>query len=152
MPGQAAVDDIVKLSRDDLPSLRALLRANQLPDDDCDEQAEHFCALYRGAELVAAGGLEPAGSHALLRSVVVQPQWRGQGLAERITEHLLQRAEREGVTAVYLLTETAEGYFTRLGFQPVARGEVPSDIMKTRQFSTLCPDSASCLYLPLPRA
>ena len=149
MPGQAAVDDIVKLSRDDLPNLRDLLRANQLPDDDCDEQAEHFCALYRGGELVAAGGLEPAGRYALLRSVVVQPRQRGQGLARRITEHLLQHAQREGFDAVYLLTESAEDYFVRLGFHSIDRGEVPPDIMATRQFSSLCPDSASCLYFPL---
>ena len=152
MPPPSIPDEIVKLEREDLPLLAALLRANHLPDDDCAEQAQHFCALYRDGELVAAGGLEPAGDYALLRSIVVQAPHRGQGLARRITEHLLQRAGQGGVRAVYLLTESAADYFTGLGFRPVARADVPPDIVRTRQFSALCPDSASCLFLPLPRA
>lgn len=152
MSGQVPSNDIVKLQRDDLPRLQALLRANRLPDDDCTEQADHFCALYQGNELVAAGGLEPAGTYALLRSVVVEPRQRGQGLGRRVTDYLIRRAEADGLAAVYLLTESAEGYFAYLGFEPVERTEVPPEIARTRQFSALCPDSASCLFLPLPRA
>jgi len=145
-------NDIVDLPRADLALLEDLLRANHLPADDCAEQAANFCALYDGGELLAAGGLEPAGEHALLRSVVVRAGRRGEGLARRITDHLLERAQAAGNTSVYLLTETAAPYFASLGFMPVERAAVPPAIARTRQFSSLCPDSASCLYLPLPRA
>jgi N-acetylglutamate synthase-like GNAT family acetyltransferase len=143
--------EIVGLRVADLAQLEALLRANHLPADDCSEQASIFCAMYHAGELIAAGGLEPAGECALLRSVVVRADHRGKGLARAITEHLLRRAEAGGRVAVYLLTETAAGYFTRLGFTAIARSKVPLPITRTRQFSSLCPDSASCLCLPLPR-
>jgi N-acetylglutamate synthase-like GNAT family acetyltransferase len=144
--------DIVKLRPRDLPQLRALLRANHLPDDDCGEQLPIFRAIYAARELVAAGGLQAAGEYALLRSIVVRADYRGKGLARAIVDHLLREAEAEGRAAVYLLTESAAGYFTRLGFGAVPRAEVPLPITRTRQFSALCPDSASCLRLPLPRA
>jgi len=144
--------DIVSLRVADLQQLQALLRANHLPADDCREQASIFCAIYYAGELIAAGGLEPAGEYALLRSVVVRADHRGEGLARAITEHLLRRAEAEGRAAVYLLTETAADYFTSLGFTAIDRGEVPLPITRTRQFSSLCPDSASCLFQSLPRA
>ena len=143
--------DIVNLRVADLAQLEALLRANHLPADDCSEQASIFCAIYHAGELIAAGGLEPAGDYALLRSIVVRADHRGKGLARAITGHLLRRAEAEGRAAIYLLTETAADYFARLGFTLVARSEVPVAITRTRQFSSLCPDSASCLFLPLPR-
>jgi len=142
---------IVSLRVADLEQLQALLRANHLPADDCGEQASIFCAIYHAGELIAAGGVEPAGEYALLRSVVGRADHRGKGLARAITGHLLRQAAAEGRVAIYLLTETAADYFTGLGFTAIARSEVPLPITRTRQFSTLCPDSASCLCLPLPR-
>jgi hypothetical protein len=33
----------------------------------------------------------------------------------------------------------------------MARADVPQAVSLTRQFATLCPDGASCMYLPLAR-
>jgi len=142
---------IINLRPPDLAQLQTLLCANHLPAEDCTEQASIFCGIFEAQELIAAGGLEAAGECALLRSIVVRADRRGKGLAQALTEHLLQRAETEGRAAVYLLTETASDYFTRLGFSTVERADVPLAITRTRQFSSLCPDSADCLCLPLPR-
>jgi amino-acid N-acetyltransferase len=125
--------------------VQALLRAHQLPFEDCADPALYFCAIFDGDELIAAGGLEPAESYALLRSIVVRLDYRALGLARRITDHLLARAAGEERLEVYLLTETAENYFAALGFQPVERSAVPAEVARTRQFSTLCPQSACCM-------
>ena len=143
--------EIVQLRRADLAQLEALLRVNQLPTDDCAEQAHRFCAIYKGDQLIAAGAIEVAEQFGLLRSVVVREDYRGMGLARDITAHLLQRARGEERLAIYLLTETAEAYFATLGFSPVARADVPLAVTRTRQFSSLCPESASCMCLPLQR-
>ena len=143
--------EIIPLRRADLAQLEALLRANQLPADDCAEQAAYFCAVYEGDQLLAAGAIEPVEQYGLLRSVVVLEGCRGMGLARDITAHLLQRAREEGRLGIYLLTETAEAYFAALGFSSVPRADVPRALTRTRQFSTLCPDSASCMWLPLQR-
>jgi len=145
------ISPIVWLSADRLNQLETLLSANGLPLEDVVEQAEIFCGVFDGENLVAAGGLEAAGNDCLLRSVVVKSSYRGQGLARAITEFLLRQARSQGRSAVYLLTETAAQYFENLGFRQVSRAQVPAAIARTRQFSSLCPDGASCLMTKLPR-
>jgi len=44
---------------------------------------------------------------------------------------------------VYLLTETAESFFVRLGFEPISREEAPADIRASEEFRCLCPESAA---------
>jgi amino-acid N-acetyltransferase len=143
---------IIGLQAANLAQLESLLRAHHLPYEDCGEQLQIFCGVFDGDELVAAGGLEPAGEYALLRSIVVQERYRDGGLAQALAEYLVRRARAEGRAAVYLLTETAEDYFAKRGFEKVARDTVPAAIMRTRQFSSLCPDSASCMCMDLPRS
>ena len=145
------VSSIVRLQPAHLAQLEELLRQNNLPTQDCAEQAQNFYGIFDGDELIAAGGLEPAADFVLLRSVVVQEQYRASGLARNISEYLISLAEADSRLAVYLLTETAESYFRKLGFTPLSRAEVPAAIAQTRQFSALCPDSASCLVMQLPR-
>ena len=142
---------IVRLQPDNLAQLEDLLRRNHLPTQDCAAQARNFYGIFDGDMLIAAGGLEPAADYALLRSVVVMEQYRASGLARKISEYLISLAESENRRAVYLLTETAAPYFQKLGFTPLSRAEVPAAIAQTRQFSVLCPDSASCLVMRLPR-
>ena len=143
------IGPIARLSADSLGQLENLLKNNGLPIEDVGERADIFCGILDVARLVAAGGLEPAGNFGLLRSVVVQPEYRDQGLAQAIVEFLLGQAQLQGREAVYLLTETAAGYFENLGFSRVERAQVPAAIAQTRQFAALCPDSASCLMTAL---
>ena len=140
---------IVGLQFADLAQLESLLRANHLPTEDCLEQAQFFYGIFNQGELVAAGGLEPAANFALLRSVVVREQNRAQGLARDLCRFLIELAESEGRESIYLLTETAEAYFEDIGFNRVDRDQVPTAITQTRQFASLCPDSASCLVMHL---
>ena len=111
---------------------------------------QNIRGIFDDAELIVAGGLEPVAPFALLRSVVVRRDYRAQGLAKRMTVHLLRIAQTQGVTSVYLLTETAEAYFEAIGFRRVEREEVPEAVQRTRQFDSLCPQTASCMRLDLP--
>ena len=140
---------IVELQADDLAQLQALLRLNHLPAQDCTGQGKFFYGIFEADELVAAGGLEATANDALLRSVVVQERLRSRGLARKICEHLIAQASSDGRQAIYLLTETAENYFEKLGFERITRSQVPAAIAATRQFTLLCPDSASCLKMSL---
>ena len=142
-----AVSSIVRLRAADLAQLENLLRRNNLPAQDCAQQARNFCGIFDDDDLIAAGGLEPAANDALLRSVVVHEQYRSRGLARSIIEYLIRRADSEDRETVYLLTETAGAYFENLGFKRIDRIEVPSAIANTRQFASLCPDTASCLEM-----
>ncbi len=145
------VSPIVKLQSGHMAQFEALLGHNHLPVQDCAAPALRFFGIFDGDELIAAGGFEPAADYVLMRSIVVKPQYRSSGLARSISEHLIGLAETGGKQAVYLLTETAGSYFQMLGFTPVSRANVPAAIAQTQQFSALCPDSASCLMMALPR-
>ena len=144
-----SIGPITRLSTDRLHQLESLLVSNNLPADDCVDRADCFYGMFDNDRLVAAGGLETVGPYALLRSVVVHPQYRGRGVARVMSEFLLQQARSQNIAAVYLLTETAAAYFEKLGFSHVTRTQVPAEIANTRQFSSLCPDSASCLMTEL---
>ena len=145
------VGPIVRLHSEHLKQLETLLSSNGLPADDCAEQRDIFFGIFDDDELIAGGGLEAAGDYSLLRSIVVKPSFRGRGLARAISVYLLEQARSQGRVAVYLLTESAEKYFEDLGFVRVPRSRVPPAITLTRQFSSLCPDSASCLMTDLRR-
>ncbi|MBT8433282.1 MAG: GNAT family N-acetyltransferase [Gammaproteobacteria bacterium] len=143
------VGSITRLRCGDLAQLENLLRIHHLPAEDCAEQRHNFYGIFDQDDLVAAGGLEPAANYALLRSLVVQERYRSRGLARALAEFLIKQAQSEGRKAVYLLTETAETYFEKLGFSRLDRAGVPLEIRQTRQFSSLCPDTASCMVMTL---
>ncbi len=150
--GKLTIGPIVRLQPGDFGQLEALLTQNGLPADDCAVHADIFHGMFHGELLVAAGGLEPVENHGLLRSLVVRAEYRGHGLARALTEFLVELASSQGRASVYLLTETAADYFTKLGFESATRDRAPAGIAATLQFTSLCPDSASCLMMPLPGA
>ena len=85
-----------------------------------DPQTLVWVALREG-RIAAMAGLERFGDVALMRSVATQEPFRGQGAATTLCRAVLDQARAEGVRQVYLLTETAEGFFRRLGFEVVGR-------------------------------
>ena len=134
-----------RLSDSEITAVKRLLVGNGLPADDCEHPDNYFFGFYRQGLLVACGGLQAAGSAVLLRSVVVADACQGNGLGRQLVNALLQQASNLGFSEVFLLTETAAGYFESLGFRHVERSEVPVEIKSTEQFNTLCPASADSL-------
>ncbi len=121
-----------------------LLEANLLVDD-LDPQLLNFFVTTDNNQIVGAGGLDIFGSTALLRSLVVAPETRGRKLGAKLTDRLCLHALTNKVKHLYLLTETAESFFTALGFERTPRNTAPADIQQTQQFSGLCPDSATLM-------
>jgi amino-acid N-acetyltransferase len=123
----------------------ALLTTAGLLTADLAEGDTEYLAL--GTE--AFGGIVWCGDEALLRSIVVADRARRTGKGRDIVDHLLSRARRKKVQAVWLLTETAEPFFAAMGFVRRARDDAPPAISATSQFRTLCPASAALMCLPL---
>lgn len=131
---------------DDLPAIAALLSESGLPTDDLSEQD---LSLFRIEgpinRLDAVGGLEPCDDVALIRSVATAASKRGRGLAGKTVNELEALAAEKGFVSLYLLTESAARFFESRGYSPVDRTDVPSAIQQSRQFSSLCPDSATTM-------
>nr|MCU0326872.1 arsenic resistance N-acetyltransferase ArsN2 [Spirosomataceae bacterium] len=111
---------------------------------DIDENVELF-GIFEDNKLIATAGLEKYGSIGLLRSVSTMPEVRGKGFGKIITTETENYALRNGVSAMYLLTTTAKDFFMKDGYALVNREEVPDEIRQTKQFSGICPSSATIM-------
>jgi amino-acid N-acetyltransferase len=129
-----------------IKAVKDLLQQCALPTADiASRQPPVFFGIHIHDRLTAVVGLELFGSVGLLRSLAVLPESRGQGLARRLVAFAEDYAASRGVTSLYLLTETAETFFRKIGYQPAARSDAPQDIRATSQFAGLCPASSSFL-------
>jgi amino-acid N-acetyltransferase len=133
----------------DLPALLALLTASGLPHAGLAEHLATGLVARTTDALVGSAALELYGPSALLRSVAVAPALRGQGLGQRLTSAALALARAYGVRQIYLLTTTAEGYFPRFGFTPIARATVDPAVQASVEFTSACPANARVLTLAL---
>ena len=126
----------------DLSAVENLLATNDLPLDGVRENFSAFVVAEDRGAITGAIGLEKFGSVALLRSAVVSPDNRGSGVGSRLVEQLLERADKEGIEDLYLLTTTAENYFPRFGFSRTTRSAVPDAVKASAEFHGACPDTA----------
>lgn len=134
----------------ELDSFKQFLKLNNLPADDVSLSNNLFIAFYNTHEtLVGTGGLEFYNDLALLRSLAVSPELRGQQLGKEIVNQLLEEARVRSVREIYLLTQTATYFFQKLGFEIVAREHVPESIRMSSEFTQACPSSAEVLKLAL---
>lgn len=130
-------------------SFRSLLKSSGLPADDLDYQRDLLVGYYEGETLVGTGGLEIHGGYGLLRSLSVRLGIRGKSVGSSIFEFLLSQAKERKLKAIYLLTETARGFFEKKGFQVVPRERVPDEIKASGEFSHVCPTTAVVMHLSL---
>ena len=131
-------------------AIAGLLSAAGLPVEDLDvTMFDAFVVATEGEVCVGVVGLEIHESNALLRSLAVEPQHRSRGLGARLVGAIETEARARGVTALYLLTTTATTFFERAGYTAHDRATVPASIAGTIEFSSLCPDTADCLWRDL---
>lgn len=129
-------------TRDDLPGVLALLERHGLPRDGVPDHLPSMLIARDGRTLVGVAALELYAGDALLRSVAVDPGYQGQHLGHRLTDAALEMARTHGVSTVFLLTTTAEGFFPRFGFEPISRADVPASVQSSIEFQSACPASA----------
>jgi len=126
----------------DLPAVLGLLTAAGLPLDGVAQAFEVGVVAREGETVVGAVGVERCGSAGLLRSVVVAPERRGAGIGRDLVAAAERVARDEGVTELFLLTETAIGWFPRLGYAVVPREDAVAVVGASVEFRTACPDTA----------
>jgi amino-acid N-acetyltransferase len=133
-------------------SFREAVKAAGLPHQDLNYQNQVLISYYDGNKLVGTGGLEVINQYALLRSVSVKENNRGQNLGKEITTDLLKNAQNINLEAVFLLTETAKPFFEKHGFEMVERTTAPNEIKSTTEFLSVCPASAALMVKKLNQA
>ena len=127
-----------------------LLQSEQLPVEDLPAGLPDYFVALNDDKVVGVIGMERYNDLALLRSMVVHPQYRNRRAAAALIGELEKRALAAGVRSIYLLTETAPEYFKRKGFNAVPRDQVPEAIKSSSEFSHVCPVSATVMTKLLP--
>ena len=123
----------------DLRRLTGFLADNSLPTvgvQDCLEN--FFVGLDENDSWVGVAGYELYGHSALLRSVAVDSRSRNLGYGHTLVEAVIADAKSHGVDTVYLCTETAERYFSRLGFDSVERDQIEPTVKNSPEFTECC--------------
>jgi amino-acid N-acetyltransferase len=132
-------------TRGDFAAVAALLAAAGLPTEDLDSAPGLRFWVAVDAALTGAIGLESYGAVGLLRSLVVAPTHRNCGLGSALVRALEQDAAEKGTRMLVLLTQTAEPFFKRMGYQVIERDYVPDEVKHSAEFVSLCPASAVCM-------
>jgi amino-acid N-acetyltransferase len=130
---------------DDLTGVLGLLEQSGLPLDGLQHHLATTLIARRNGSIVGSAALELYPEGALLRSVAVSAQVHGQGLGRELTDAAIRLAQSLDVPAIYLLTTTAERYFSKFGFERIARTDVPAVVQTSIEFTSACPSSATVM-------
>ena len=127
---------------EDADAIVAFIVAANLPADGLLDHLGTTLVARRLGRIVGTAALEIYAEGALLRSVAVDAALRGHGVGHRLTEAAVALAEQRAVGTLFLLTLTAEAFFPRFGFVPIARDDVPASVRQSVEFTAACPASA----------
>ncbi|MGM0587834.1 MAG: arsenic resistance N-acetyltransferase ArsN2 [Bacteroidota bacterium] len=132
---------------EDRATVLRLLTNAELPTDDLDDELLSTFLIARTPEgkVVGSIGMQSFEEGGLLRSLVVDPAYRGRGLGQALIDAMESQATDQDLDRVYLLTQTIDEYLKHLGYHEFPRQDVPDPILQTQEFQGLCPDSAVCM-------
>ena len=133
---------IVKVHTDHLAEIILLLNSFGLPTDDVESSDIEFYVIESEEQIVGCIGLEEFGNVGLLRSLAVNTKFQGKGVGIKLVTHLENVGADKALTHMYLLTETAEEFFSKHGYNKIRRELAPMALKTSSEFSHLCPDSA----------
>ena len=134
----------------DESGIKTLLVACGLPSDDISFlNLGNFFIIQDSDQIVGSVGLEICGEFGLLRSLALSEWLRGRGLGALLVEHIEELARSQKISPIYLLTTTADVFFSHLGYQTILRESAPAPVQETTEFQSICPASAICMYKDL---
>ena len=137
--------NLKKLEKIKISYARKLLEKNSLPYNDIENSSVELYSIQQDNQTIGIIGFEQYGKHGLLRSFVIEEQYRSKGLGAHVLSNFEKLALEQGIEEFYLLTTTADKFFTRNGFDKYERISVPKSIANTTEFNSICPASAVCM-------
>ncbi|MEQ9264491.1 MAG: arsenic resistance N-acetyltransferase ArsN2 [Balneolaceae bacterium] len=136
-------------SEEDLGSIIRLLSEYDLPTQDIGDSDIEFYVVKKGRDLVACVGLEIIEDTALLRSLAIEKESAHQGIGTQLVKFILDESSVKQLKSIFLLTETAASFFTKLGFKTIERNSAPEAMQRSTEFSELCAETAVCMKIDL---
>ena len=134
----------------DLEDVAALLTVCDLPVVRIASHIKTFwVAATEDKTIIGVLGMLADGDQALLRSFAVAPSHRKHGVGQALVRAALAQLREESCNEAYLLTQTAESYFARLGFSVIDRTAMPQALLVESGLDRACPCSSVCMKYKL---
>lgn len=144
-----AVDLVVRSAKlKDIPALLGLINSYaskqvMLPRTEFEmaENIRDFVTAWEGDRLLGCGALHfYTPTSAEIRSLAVDPGRKTAGIGRRIVEALEADAHSNGLASLFAFTYVP-GFFRKMGYQEVDRGELP---LKAWKDCLRCPKFQAC--------
>jgi amino-acid N-acetyltransferase len=108
---------------------------------EMSENIRDFSCAYEGDQLRGCGALHfYSPTSAEVRSLAVWPSAKQQGVGRAVVEALEAEAQENDLESIFAFTY-APGFFAKLGFNEIERGELPLKVWKD---CLRCPKFQSC--------
>lgn len=129
-----AYDHVHPAEASDIPEILRIMQPYvdegvlvQRTAEDIGADLEHYTVYKIDDVLHGCGALKPIGAGAAeLLALVVDPAYANRGTGAKIVSYLLQKARKEGIRKVFLLTTQTSDFFLRLGFREAPVGALPA--------------------------
>ena len=140
--------DVRKASMQDIPALLDLINGYAAKgimlartEFEMSENMRDFMVAYAGNQLVGCGALHfYSPTVGEVRSLAVAESHKTNGIGRMVVDSLVYEAKLYGLDAVYAFTYVP-GFFARVGFNEVERGELP---LKAWKDCLRCPKFQAC--------
>ena len=129
------IESMQNLVKDEVESGVLLPRS----DEEIATNIRSYSLAFADNELAGFASLKIFNANlAEVRSLVVSPNFRKQGIGAKIVEELIKEAEFYGLKQVFALTYQ-KGFFEKLGFKEISKEELPAqkiwaDCIKCKKF------------------
>ncbi len=134
----------------DRNSILSLLESAGLPTEGVSEHlGEFLVARDADGKVIGCIGLERYGSVGLLRSAAVTRGCQRSGIGSQLTFALLDRAAKQGLAELALLTTAAKDFFARFGFTKARRDEYEEKLGRSTEWQLCCCSSAVLMKIDL---
>jgi len=132
----------------DIGPARELLHRVELPEEGVVDHFGNYLVVRDASRLVGLCGVEVCGDDGLLRSVAVDPDYRGEGIGGLLVAGAQGLARKLKLEGLYLLTTTAADFFRRHGFEDLPRDKAPEAVRQSWEFRAGCPSSSTLMRWP----
>lgn len=136
--------NIVPASQNSFSAAIDLLKKNNLPTEDIDPGKQLF-VIEEGDNVIATVAVEYNFDTAFLRSLAVAEEKRSSGIGAAMVDFIEGYVQKQGVQSIYLLTTTAEDFFSKRGYNTADRADAPNFIKNTTEFSVICTSSSTLM-------
>ena len=146
-------DPVTPAGSDDAEGIGAMLESVGMGRHRFEQHLQNFLVIRHGSDLVGCVGLEIYGDAALLRSLAVVPERRGEGLGWTLADAALARARERGCRRIVVFTRTAADFFAeKLGFRRVEAAGIDPRLHGSAIYADGRALGATCMELDLDEA